>query len=262
MRSGRLSVTVATPSAKSHRKCFGRELRGVDAHALVPPSMVTAAPFTSRLCGRHRVRIIVADPVGMNQPAAGIHVGDRAARLFLAAAGDLGHARDRLVGHRRVDIARADRVDGEVGLGKFGGHRRASGRAGRASKPHNAPHRARRAGSRPRRRTPAGRSRSPSKSGSAACAQSNAAVRLTRDDPVPAVAGHFAERRALGDPGIDDQHLDRAVGCARLIEGAGDVVAVGDVALDGMAGHDLADGLSSGSSRRPSTETFAPAALR
>ena len=57
------------------------EGRGVEAHALVPPSMVTAAPLMSRLCGRHRVRIMVPIAIGIDQPPARIHVGDRAARI-------------------------------------------------------------------------------------------------------------------------------------------------------------------------------------
>jgi S-(hydroxymethyl)glutathione dehydrogenase/alcohol dehydrogenase len=43
------------------------------------------------------------------------------------------------------------------------------------------------------------------------------------------------EGRALRDPGVDDQHLDGAVGGTRFVERARDLVAVGDVALDGGA---------------------------
>ena len=45
---------------------------------------------------------------------------------------------------------------------------------------------------------------------------------VDRDDPVPALARHLVERRALGDPGIDDQHVDRAVRGAGFVECAGD----------------------------------------
>ena len=70
------------------------------------------------------------------------------------------------------------------------------------------------------------------------------------------------ERRALGDPGVDDQHVDRAVGGARFVEGAVDAGAVGDVALDRRADTILPAISSSGSRRRPSSEILAPAAWR
>src|SRR3954462_2512197 len=49
---------------KRPQEVGGLEGLGVETHALVPPSIVTAAPFTSRLCGRHRVRIMVPIPSG------------------------------------------------------------------------------------------------------------------------------------------------------------------------------------------------------
>ena len=93
-----------------------------------------AAPLMSRLCGRQRVRIIVRDAVRIDQPAARIHVGDRARATAPRSRPVIcGHARDRLVGHRRVDIARADGVDGQFGLGDIRRPGCASGRAARAS---------------------------------------------------------------------------------------------------------------------------------
>ncbi len=40
------------------------------------------------------------------------------------------------------------------------------------------------------------------------------------------------ERRAFGDPGIDDQQVDRAVEGAGFVEGVADLLGVGDVAAD------------------------------
>ncbi len=45
---------------------------------------------------------------------------------------------------------------------------------------------------------------------------------------------HLVERRALGDPGVDDQQVDRAVDRAGFVEGLGDLVRLGDVAGDGV----------------------------
>ncbi len=56
-----------------------------------------------------------------------------------------------------------------------------------------------------------------------------------RDDPVPAFASHLRERSALGNAGIDDQHLDRPVQGARFLESIADLAGVGDVASDRRA---------------------------
>ena len=104
------------------QEVLGREGRRVEAHALVPPSMVIAAPLMSRLSGRQSVSDQRSrSPVGStSRPLAFMLVIAERASLF-AAARDLRHARDRLVGHRRVDIAGADRVHGHLRLGIFGG---------------------------------------------------------------------------------------------------------------------------------------------
>ena len=49
------------------------------------------------------------------------------------------------------------------------------------------------------------------------------------------------ERRALGDAGIDDQHLDRTVRRAGFVERAVQLFPVGDVGLDRGPADDLAD---------------------
>ena len=61
------------------------ESEGIEAHAVVPPSMVSAAPVIERLDGRHRWRIDVGDFLGGDQPAVGVHRRQRVARLVLAA---------------------------------------------------------------------------------------------------------------------------------------------------------------------------------
>jgi hypothetical protein len=70
-------------------------------------------------------------------------------------------------------------------------------------------------------------------------AQSNAAVRLVAMIRSQ-LRGSCGERRAVADAGIDDQHVDRAVGGARFVEGGFDRVAVGDVAGDRGAADDRA----------------------
>src|SRR6185369_3976924 len=52
------------PVLEAPQEMLRLERLGVEAHADVPPSIVTAAPLMSRLCGRHKVRIIVAMPSG------------------------------------------------------------------------------------------------------------------------------------------------------------------------------------------------------
>jgi hypothetical protein len=47
------------------------------------------------------------------------------------------------------------------------------------------------------------------------------------------------ERRALGDSGIHDQHLDRAVDRPRFLERVGDLARLGDVARHGIAAEAL-----------------------
>lgn len=59
----RRSVHFTHVSGERPRR-LGSEPRGIELHALVPPSTAIAAPFTSRLCGRHRVRIIAPMPSG------------------------------------------------------------------------------------------------------------------------------------------------------------------------------------------------------
>ena len=51
----------------------------------------------------------------------------------------------------------------------------------------------------------------------------------------------FCERCAVGDPGVDDQHLDRAVGRARFVERTRDLLSVGDIGLHRGAVDDVAD---------------------
>ncbi len=59
------------------------------------------------------------------------------------------------------------------------------------------------------------------------------------DDPVPALAAHLVEGGALGDPGIDHQHFDRAVQRSRFLERVADLLRIGDVAADRGSGDAL-----------------------
>ena len=63
------------------------------------------------------------------------------------------------------------------------------------------------------------------------------------DDPVEAVAAGAGERRAVGDAGIEDDVIERAVGCARGGVGGFGRGAVGDVAGDGGAAGFARDGI-------------------